>query len=78
MSKLTFGEAVERMKRGFKVARDGWNGKNQWVALQVPDKNSKMTLPYMYLRTTDGNLVPWTPSQTDSVSEDWSVVEESK
>jgi hypothetical protein len=30
---LTFGLAVEAMKQGFKVARQGWNGKGMWLAL---------------------------------------------
>lgn len=30
---MTFGLAVEAMKRGFRVARAGWNGKGMWVAL---------------------------------------------
>lgn len=30
---LTFGHAIEAMKRGAKVARAGWNGKDMWVAL---------------------------------------------
>lgn len=30
---LTFGEAIEALKRGAKVAREGWNGKGMWLAL---------------------------------------------
>lgn len=30
---MTFGLALEAMKRGMKVARAGWNGGGQWVAL---------------------------------------------
>ena len=28
---LSFGHAIELMKRGFKLARSGWNGKGMWV-----------------------------------------------
>lgn len=31
---MTFGEAIEAMKRGKKVARMGWNGKGMWLVLQ--------------------------------------------
>jgi len=31
---MDFGEAIQAMKRGDKVARSGWNGKNMWVVLQ--------------------------------------------
>ena len=30
---MTFGLAVEALKRGCRVARAGWNGAGQWVAL---------------------------------------------
>lgn len=32
-SAMTFGLAVEAIKRGAKVARAGWNGASQWVCL---------------------------------------------
>lgn len=31
---LTFGLAIEAMKKGFKVARQGWNGKGMFVVYQ--------------------------------------------
>lgn len=31
MEKLNFGQAIELMKKGHKVAREGWNGKGMWV-----------------------------------------------
>lgn len=68
---MTFGEAVKELKLGYKVSRSGWNGKDMYLKLQVPDNNSKMTLPYIYMKTVDGNLVPWLASQTDILSEDW-------
>lgn len=30
---LTFGEAIEALKAGAKVARAGWNGKGMWLVL---------------------------------------------
>lgn len=30
---MSFGEALEAIKRGEKVARSGWNGKGMWIAL---------------------------------------------
>ena len=30
---MNFGQAIEAMKSGAKVARSGWNGKGMWVAL---------------------------------------------
>jgi Protein of unknown function (DUF2829) len=69
------GWAVKQMHNGSKVARSGWNGKDMYLALQVPDENSKMTLPYVYIKTVDNQLVPWLCSQTDLLSMDWFVVD---
>ena len=30
---MTFGMALEALKKGFKVARKGWNGKGMWLSL---------------------------------------------
>jgi hypothetical protein len=70
-----FSEALDEVKMGHKIARSGWNGKGMWVALQVPDTNSKMSLPYLYIKTADNHLVPWLISQTDALAEDWEVIE---
>ena len=78
---MTFGQAIEAMKRGDKVSRSGWNGKGLWLELQAPNSNSKMTLPYIFMsypsdaKTTPGARVPWLASQTDMLAEDWAIVE---
>lgn len=33
---LTFGLALEVLKKGFKIAREGWNGKGMWLSLSGP------------------------------------------
>lgn len=66
-----FDWALKQLIVGRRVARSGWNGKNMWIKLQVPDKNSKMSLPYIYMRTAQAELVPWLASQTDLLSCDW-------
>jgi hypothetical protein len=69
----TIGWAVKEMHNGNRVCRAGWNGKNMYLELQVPDENSKMTLPYVYMRTVQGDLVPWLCSQTDLLASDWEI-----
>lgn len=66
-----FGWALEQLRAGEVVARAGWNGPGQFLELQVPDKNSKMTLPYIYIYTVQGDIVPWLASQTDMLATDW-------
>lgn len=70
----TIGWAIKQMQNGSKVEREGWNGRGMYLELQVPDVHSKMTLPYVYVRTAQGDLVPWTCAQTDLLATDWAVV----
>lgn len=83
---LNFGQAIEALKQGKKVARVNWNGKGMYILLQTPDENSKMNRPYIYMECPNGSTkqfgetknefdrVPWLASQTDMLSEDWVVV----
>lgn len=77
---LNFGDALHYLKLGKKVARSGWNGVGLWLTLQIPDENSKMSLPYVYLsypdnsKHTPGARVPWLASQTDTLASDWMVL----
>ena len=83
LTAMSFGHAIEALKDGQKVCRAGWNGKGIFIALQVPDENSKMTSPYIFINTTGleteneqapKSLVPWLASQTDMLANDWQVV----
>lgn len=72
---MQIGEAVAAMKLGGRVTRAGWNGQGMWLALQVPDEHSKMSRPYVYMRTVDDKLVPWVCSQSDLLAVDWEIVQ---
>jgi hypothetical protein len=69
-----FSVALAYLKEGCIVHREGWNGKGMYLKLQCPDEHSKMTLPYIYMYTAQGDLVPWLASQTDLLSEDWYII----
>lgn len=78
---MDFGYALNALREGRAVYRSGWNGKGMWLKLQIPDLNSKMTLPYIYIEYPmghpaypDGAKVPWLASQTDLLSDDWEIV----
>ena len=77
---MNFGEAIHELKAGRRVAREGWNGRGIFIELQMPDQNSKMTSPYIFIDTTGlqtdneaapKSLVPWLASQTDMLADDW-------
>lgn len=79
---MNFGQALIELQNGKKLCRKGWNGKGIYIELQVPDENSKMTLPYIYIVTsslvTDNpdapkGIVPWLASQTDLLANDWQI-----
>lgn len=42
MNFMSFSDALNRIKHGARVARDGWNGKNMWLALS-PGKSNNPT-----------------------------------
>lgn len=80
---MNFGEAIEALRVGKKVARSGWNGKGIFIELQVPDLFSKMTSPYIFIDTTGlqtdnpdapKSRVPWLASQTGMLARDWVIV----
>lgn len=68
---MDFGDALRALKTGSSVTRIKWNGRGMWLAMQKPDERSKMTLPYIYICTVDGEYVPWLASQTDMLADDW-------
>lgn len=88
ISWLTFGLAVEALKKGHKVARAGWNGKGMWL-IYIPDdqwycSGNTMFLdnfkgikgcPWIGMKTADDKFVPWLASQTDVLAEDWVIIE---
>lgn len=73
---MNFGHALKAINEGKILSRKGWNGPDQFVRKQSPDANSKMTLPYLYMKNTDGELVPWLASQRDLLANDWFIVKE--
>lgn len=82
---MNFGQALEALKEGKKVTRTGWNNPGITVELQVPDSNSKMTKPYLYMNKavcvrTERNFeihedrFPLDLSCESVLAEDWEVV----
>jgi hypothetical protein len=88
--KNDIGWALGQMRNGMKVARAGWNGKGMWLAL-IPGECWSMhraafgptvggvlpsdTLPFVGMRTAQGQFVPWLCSQTDLLATDWELSE---
>ena len=43
------------------------------IKAQFPDKNSKMTAPYLYVESRYGR-VPWKETMIELFSEEWEVI----
>ena len=71
----TFGNALDHLREGRRLTRKGWNGKGQFLELQVPDQFSKMTQPYIFITTVQGDRIPWLASQSDMLAFDWQLAD---
>ena len=89
MRKADFGWALEMLKAGYKVSREGWNGKGMFLFLVegstfkvnrppllgiYPEGTEINYCPHIDMKTADSKVVPWLASQTDVLAEDWEVV----
>lgn len=73
---MDFSQALQHLKARETLTRAGWNGKGMWIFIQLPTSLSKMTRPYIYMKTIDGGLVPWIASQSDLLANDWELSQE--
>lgn len=74
---MNIGEAIEAMKRGDKVQRPGWNGKNMhlWLWSGAPQEVDMEPCIVMY--TAQGKHQPgWLANQQDLLADDWMVLDE--
>ena len=84
---FSFGEAIKYLKRGLKVKRKGWNGKNQYIELA---KNISYVNPSGEVNNaehdaignraiafigTSGVQLGWLASQADMLADDWVFVD---
>lgn len=84
---LSFGLAIEAAKMGKKIARAGWNGKNQYVELAycisyknnaaevVNVNHSNIGNKAFAFVGTSGVQMGWLASQADMLADDWQIVE---
>ena len=82
-----FGWALDQLEAGAKVTREGWNGKGMFL-YYVPANNYLaqtraacsefgQVVPYrayIAMKTVQGDVVPWTATQSDVLAKDWRTV----
>ncbi|MBP9869880.1 MAG: DUF2829 domain-containing protein [Nitrosomonas sp.] len=87
---MNFGDALELLQNGNKVAREGWNGKGMWLMYVPPSEvEIRQGTPYSHagltgivkinghidMKTATGEMQPgWLASQTDMAANDWVLV----
>jgi hypothetical protein len=102
---MNFSQALESLKLGSKLQREGWNGKGMYLTLVQgypvnghlapiffdidskvegkPQGNGGQMLPHIVIKTAGSSqywgvgysdYVPWLPSQTDILAEDWLIL----
>ena len=84
----SFGWAIEQLKMGRRVAREGWNGKGMWL-MKIQGSNDIAKLhgygfgevlgeptfaDTVIIRTPGHMLVAWNASQQDMLADDWVIV----
>lgn len=88
---FTFGEALHHLYEGEKVTRQGWNGKGMFIflvygsefevnrepLLSILGHGTKVKYnPHIDIKQADGSISTWSPSNGDSLAEDWMFFEE--
>lgn len=86
-SGMNFGLAIEAAKIGKKIARAGWNGKNQYVELatcisyinaageSINCDHEAIGNKALAFVGTSGVQMGWLASQADMLADDWMIVE---
>lgn len=77
---MTFGDAIEALKQGKSVQREGWNGKNMYLyllsTLEQTSPSQFRYEPCIVMFTAQGKHQPgWLASQADMLANDWRLVE---
>lgn len=84
---LSFGLAIEAAKKGRRIARAGWNGKNQYVELAeaicyknasgevVNAQHDAIGNRALAFVGTSGVQMGWLASQADMLADDWRIVD---
>lgn len=86
-ARFGFDEAIKYIKRGFKVCREGWNGKKQYIQLAsgisyktaegeiVNCEHDAIGNQAIAFVGTSGVQMGWLASQADMLAEDWMFAE---
>lgn len=87
---MEFETAINFCKQGYKISREGWNGKGMFVYLVpgstftvnrapllgiLPEGTEVVYRPHFDMRYADGTYGVWLASHGDMTANDWVTVE---
>ena len=84
---MDFGKAIQLLKEGKRLQREGWNGKEQYIELAervsyinakgeiINDGHADIGNSVIAFVGTLGVQLGWLASQADMLAEDWKIVE---
>lgn len=90
MKDLSFGMALDALKGGACIAREGWNGKGMFVYMVPANAYPAQTgaakahfgenamvryNAYMAIKNPNETVSMWAPSGSDALAEDWMIVD---
>lgn len=85
---MTFGQALDELKAGKRLQREGWNGKGMFIFLVPGSTFSVNRAPllgifpegteinyrsHIDMKAADGGIFVWNPNQLDMLAEDWQL-----
>ena len=85
---MNFGEAIIAMRKGKKLQRKGWNGKEQYIELAknisyvnadgevINCNHENIGNCAIAFVGTSGVQMGWLASQADMLADDWKIVKE--
>lgn len=88
---MNFSSALQHLKLGHLLKREGWNGKNQFIYLVqgscfkvnrpplnqiLPEGRDITYRAHIDMKYEDGSFGVWSPSMGDLLAEDWITLAE--
>ena len=82
---MTFSDAIKYVQQGYRLSREGWNGKKQYIELatNISYKNTRGEIVNAEHKNigsqaiafvgTSGVQVGWLASQADMLADDWEI-----
>lgn len=73
-STMDFGSALEALKAGHRVAREGWNGK--WFVMRAAETpEGEDEIAWVTVTETGRETKTWLPHQEEILAGDWELVD---